>query len=70
MLKDCKYNINGTWYSLESILKALDEAELEGLNSMSDILYSKYLKRDSQEKLLNNIKVNQKKQKKLRIIFY
>ena len=63
MLKDCKYNINGTWYSLESILKALDEAELEGLNSMSDILYSKYLKRDSQEKLLNNIKVNPKETK-------
>jgi len=44
MLSDCKYIINGKSYSYDSLWNALDKNQLDELNTVSDILYSKYPK--------------------------
>lgn len=47
MLNDCIYYINGKPYSYDSLWNALDKNQLDELNKVSDILYSKYPKQEA-----------------------
>lgn len=60
MLKECLYEFNGKKYTFDSIWSALNETELSELNSMSDVLYSKYPKKEAQIKKLESLKAKAK----------
>lgn len=64
MLKECLYEFNGKQYSFDSIWQALNNTELDELNSMADILYSKYPKQESQRKRLESLKFKTKENNK------
>ena len=55
MLNDCIYYINGKPYSYDSLWNALDKNQLDELNKVSDILYSKYPKQEAQKNRLETL---------------
>lgn len=60
MLNDCIYYINGNPYSYDSLWNALDQIQLDELNTTSDILFSKYPKQEAQKTRLETLKLEAK----------
>lgn len=60
MLSQCQYEFNGKKYTFDSIWSALNDSELDELNSITDILYSKYPKQEAQRKKLESLKLKSK----------
>lgn len=56
MLSQCQYKYNGQKFDFVTLWQNLDEADLDELNSASDILYSKYIKQEAQKNRLEALK--------------
>lgn len=66
---NCTYIINGNPYSYDSLWSALDESDLNDINSVEDILYSKYPKQEAQIKLINELKAKSRESRNNNIVF-
>ena len=65
MLNDCVYYIKGNPkpYSYDSLWSALNQTQLDELNKVSDILFSKYPKQEAQKNRLETLKQKVKETK-------